>query len=127
MSVIIILHSITNPGGYSDLVWAGCAADAAKPIPVFRGHFGPKIVPIFRDFIPKIRNFCPDFRDFIPTSNSYFAKILYQAICLEPRYKTGPVFRDFRAHKPTPCLRIFFSIFFLSLQSRLSFTTCYLL
>ena len=35
-------------GGYSDLVPTGCAAEAAKPVPIFKGHFGGKGYPLLR-------------------------------------------------------------------------------
>ena len=34
----------------SDLVPRGCAAEAAKQIPIFKGHFGGKEYPILRVF-----------------------------------------------------------------------------
>ena len=38
-------------GGYSDLVPRGCAAEAAKPVPIFKGHFGGKGYPLLGVFI----------------------------------------------------------------------------
>ena len=39
-------------GGYSDLVLTGvCAAEAAKPVPIFKGHFGGKGYPLWGVFI----------------------------------------------------------------------------
>ena len=36
---------------YSDLVPTGtCAAEAAKPVPIFKGHFGGKGYPLLRVF-----------------------------------------------------------------------------
>ena len=38
-------------GGYSDLGFRrGCAAEAAKPVPIFKGHFGGKGYPLLRVF-----------------------------------------------------------------------------
>ena len=38
-------------GGYSDLVPTGCPAEAAKPVPIFKGHFGGKGYPLLGVFI----------------------------------------------------------------------------
>ena len=40
-------------GGYSDLVpdGRGCAAEAAKPVLIFKGHFGGKGYPLLGVFI----------------------------------------------------------------------------
>ena len=38
----------------------GCAADAAKPVPIFKGHFGGKGYPllgVLRKRVPIIRGF----------------------------------------------------------------------
>ena len=39
-------------GGYSDLVptGGGGATEAAKPVPIFKGHFGGKGYPLLRVF-----------------------------------------------------------------------------
>ena len=37
-------------GGYSHFVPTGCAAEAAKPIPIFKGHFGGKGYPLLGFF-----------------------------------------------------------------------------
>ena len=37
-------------GGTQMLFGRGCAAEASKPVPIFKGHFGGKGVPIIRDF-----------------------------------------------------------------------------
>ena len=37
-------------GGYSDLVPTGGAAEAAKPVPIFKGHFGGKGYPLLVGF-----------------------------------------------------------------------------
>ena len=38
-------------GGYTQ-IWfrRGCAAEAAKPVPIFKGHFGGKRYPLLRVF-----------------------------------------------------------------------------
>ena len=40
-------------GGGGTQIWfrRGCAAEAAKPIPIFKGHFGGKGYPLLRVFI----------------------------------------------------------------------------
>ena len=45
------LHQHTNPGGGGGggtQIWfrRGCAAEAAKPVPIFKGHFGGKGYPL---------------------------------------------------------------------------------
>ena len=37
-------------GGYSDLVGQGCAAQASKPMPFFKAHFGWKRYPFLGIF-----------------------------------------------------------------------------
>ena len=43
-----------NPGGGGGgtQIWfrRGCAAEAAKPVPIFKGHFGGKGYPLLRVF-----------------------------------------------------------------------------
>ena len=38
-------------GGTQMLFGRGCAADAAKPVPIFKGHFGGKGYPLLGAFI----------------------------------------------------------------------------
>ena len=44
--------SIGARGGGGTQIWfrRGCAAEAAKPVPIFKGHFGGKGVPIIKGF-----------------------------------------------------------------------------
>ena len=47
-------------GGTQMLFGRGCAADAAKPVPIFKGHFGGKGYPllgVLRKRVPIIRGF----------------------------------------------------------------------
>ena len=39
-------------GGGGTQIWfrRGCAAEAAKPVPIFKGHFGGKGYPLLRVF-----------------------------------------------------------------------------
>ena len=39
-------------GGGGTQIWfrRGCAAEAAKPVPIFKGHFGEKGYPLLRVF-----------------------------------------------------------------------------
>ena len=46
----VVIQSRGGGGGYSDLVRRGCAAEAAKPIPIFKGHFGGKGYLLLRVF-----------------------------------------------------------------------------
>ena len=59
-------ESSRGAGGTQIWFWQGCAADDAKPLPVFRGNFGRKWYPFLGIFLPKIQNLRPVFRDFIP-------------------------------------------------------------
>ena len=42
-----------NPGGGGTQIWfrQGCAAEAGKPVPIFKGHFGGKGYPLLGVFI----------------------------------------------------------------------------
>ena len=42
----------TGIGGVGTQIWfrRGCAAEAAKPVPIFKGHFGGKGYPLIRVF-----------------------------------------------------------------------------
>ena len=46
------------PGGGGTQIWfrRGCAAEAAKPVPIFKGHFGGKGYPLLGVFIKKKKN-----------------------------------------------------------------------
>ena len=57
---------IANPGGGGGggvtqmLFGRGCAAEASKPVPIFKGHFGGKGYPllgVWRKRVPIIRDF----------------------------------------------------------------------
>ena len=58
-----LLWPVAIPGGGRSRIWfgRGCAADAAKPISVFRGIFGRKYYPVF--FYNKFRDTGPVFRN----------------------------------------------------------------
>ena len=44
--------AIPGGGGGGTQIWfrRGCAAEAAKPVPIFKGHFGGKGYPLLRVF-----------------------------------------------------------------------------
>ena len=47
-------------GGTQMLFGRGCAAEASKPVPIFKGHFGGKGYPllgVWRKRVPIIRDF----------------------------------------------------------------------
>ena len=69
---IFFLHGVTKTwgddcthpggggGGTQMLFGRGCAAEAAKPVPIFKGHFGGKGYPllgVWRERVPIIRGF----------------------------------------------------------------------
>ena len=56
MIIIIVVINIIIPGGGGGggtQIWfrRGCAAEAAKPVPIFKGHFGGKGYPLLGGFI----------------------------------------------------------------------------
>ena len=59
VTVVYVIR--TTPGGTQIWVGLGCAARASKPIPIFKGDFGQKRVPIFKDFPSKIGLFFKNF------------------------------------------------------------------
>ena len=59
-----IKQYVANPGGGGGgtqmLFGRGCAAEASKPVPIFKGHFGGKGYPllgVWRKRVPIIRDF----------------------------------------------------------------------
>ena len=58
---IMYIHSRGGGGGGTQMLFGrGCAADAAKPVPIFKGHFGGKGYPllgVLRKRVPIIRGF----------------------------------------------------------------------
>ena len=55
------VYIVKCPGGGTQMLFGrGCAADAAKPVPIFKGHFGGKGYPllgVLRKRVPIIRGF----------------------------------------------------------------------
>ena len=47
-------------GGGGTQIWfrRGCAAEAAKPVPIFKGHFGGKGYPLLRFLVKKMVLLC---------------------------------------------------------------------
>ena len=86
-------------GGGGTQIWfrRGCAAEAAKPVPIFKGHFGGKGYPLLG-----VLNQENDV--FVYTLATKWAKIssIYSKIT-----KVGGMFKDFPAQNHTLCLRIF--------------------
>ena len=61
---ILVVGTIYRPpgggGGTQMLFGRGCAAEATKPVPIFKGHFGGKGYPllgVWRKRVPIIRDF----------------------------------------------------------------------
>ena len=46
----MLLYSIYPGGGTQILFGRGCAAEASKPVPIFKGHFGGKGYPLLGIF-----------------------------------------------------------------------------
>ena len=63
----------------------GCAAEASKPVPIFKGHFGGKGYPLLGILVKKMMFLC--------TLATKWAKIssIYSKIT-----KVGGMFRDFQ-------------------------------
>ena len=51
-SLSLSLLGVHARGGGGTQIWfqRGCAAEAAKPVPIFKGHFGGKGYPLLRVF-----------------------------------------------------------------------------
>ena len=77
-----------HPGGGGTQIWfrRGCAAEAAKPVPIFKGHFGGKGYPL-------LRVFSQENDMFLCTLATKWAKIssIYSKIT-----KVGGMFKDFQ-------------------------------
>ena len=71
---------IPGGGGGGTQIWfrRGCAAEAAKPIPIFKGHFGGKGYLLWRVFSQE---------------NDVF---VYFSDEMGENYKSGGMFRDFQ-------------------------------
>ena len=84
--------SLSRGGGGGTQIWfrRGCAAEAAKPVPIFKGHFGRKGYPLLGVFIQE--------NDVLCTLATKWAKIssIYSKIT-----KVGGMFRDFLGKKVT--------------------------
>ena len=57
-----VFRFLPGGGGGGTQIWfrRGCAAEAAKPVPIFKGHFGGKGYPLLRVWrkrVPIIRGF----------------------------------------------------------------------
>ena len=106
-----IKQYVANPGGGGGggtqmLFGRGCAAEASKPVPIFKGHFGGKGCPllgVWRKRVPIIRGmaekgthysgFLVKKMMFLCTLATKWAKIssIYSKIT-----KVGGMFRDFQ-------------------------------
>ena len=79
-------------GGGGTQIWfrRGCAAEAAKPVPIFKGHFGGKGYPLLRVFSQE--------NDVLCTLATKWAKIssIYSKIT-----KVGGMFKDFQLKTKT--------------------------
>ena len=104
-------HAGLDPGGGTQ-IWfrRGCAAEAAKPVPIFKGHFGGKGYPllgVWRKRVPIIRGFYSRKWCFVYFSDemgenisSIYSKITKVGACLGifPA-KVGGMFRGFLGKK----------------------------
>ena len=84
-------------GGGGTQIWfrRGCAAEAAKPVPIFKGHFGGKGYPLWGGFYSRKWRF-------LCTLATKMGENIYSKII-----KLHPMFRDFSA-KLYPMFRDFF-------------------
>ena len=73
-------------GGTQMLFGRGCAAEASKPVPIFKGHFGGKGYPLLGIFSQENDVFV------------YFSDKMGEIT------KVGGMFRDFPAQNRDPCL-----------------------
>ena len=83
-------------GGTQMLFGRGCAAEASKPVLIFKGHFGGKGYPllgVWRKRVPIIRDFSQENDVFV-----YFSDKMGEIT------KVGGMFRDFPAQNRDPCL-----------------------
>ena len=71
----------------------GCEAEASKPVPIFKGHFGGKGYPLLGIFSQENYVFVY-FSDEMGEISSIYSKIT----------KVGGMFRDFPAQNRDPCL-----------------------
>ena len=65
-------------GGTQMLFGRGCAAEASKPVPIFKGHFGGKGYPllgVWRKRVPIIRDFLVKKMMFLCTLATKWANI----------------------------------------------------
>ena len=88
LSVLVGLTYIApRGGGGGTQIWfrRGCAAEAAKPVPIFKGHFGGKGYPLLRVFSQE--------NDVFVYFMTKWAKIssIYSKIT-----KVGGMFKDFQ-------------------------------
>ena len=70
-------------GGGGTQIWfrRGCAAEAAKPVPTFKGHFGGKGYPLLRVLVKKIVFLCTLATKRAKISSIY-SKITKVGVCL---------------------------------------------
>ena len=82
-------------GGTQMLFGRGCEAEASKPVPIFKGHFGGKVYPLLGIFSQE-NYVCVYFSDEMGEIklSSIYSKIT----------KVGGMFRDFPAQNRDPCL-----------------------
>ena len=76
------------PGGGGTQIWfrRGCAAEAAKPVPIFKGHFGGKGYPLLRVFSQENDVFVYFSDEMGENISSIYSKIT----------KVGGMFKDFQ-------------------------------
>ena len=93
------------PGGTQIWVGQGCAAQASKPIPIFKGDFGQKGYPFLRIFVKNKAILGLFFQNFVNLGVFAWQKPqkLQTFVLIQ---KSWPMFKDFFGKKRDPCLRI---------------------
>ena len=85
-----VYMAVTGPGGGTQILFGrGCAAEASKPVPIFKGHFGGKGYPLLGIFSQESDVFVTKWAK-ISSINSKITKV-------------GGMFRDFSAQNRTHC------------------------
>ena len=81
-------------GGTQMLFGRGCAAEASKPVPIFKGHFGGKGYPLLGFLVKKMMFLCTLETKWAKISSIYSKITKVGGMFRDFPVKTGPMFRD---------------------------------